>query len=409
MGVRFDADGESYTRSTGLTSVTVFSFAGWFKLAADRAATTVLLQIDDGTGANYLRINAWNGTALTYQTSGGWFGLIGHTLALNTWTFVALSATANPGQVRSVARAADSATWAGGQTGQSNVTINANTLRVGDGQAASEWFNGSVADVKVWDQALTLDELQQESFTYMPQRTQGLRGWYPFVRLEGIDLSGLSQTLAGGTNAALDDGPPIPWQTGRHRAAIRTLNGSGAVTSGLPALGGSASGLVQVSGSAAAALPGLATSSSGQARVDATAAGALPFLSAAAAGTVDSPGDLAATLPPLGAAAEGATDLPGELTADLPPLGAAVEGAVLFGAVAATLPALDTDLSVAATVAGDTSAALPGFSSELAADVIYDITVTTPGPEQSWSSSPPVRPVNVDGVARGWAAGRPTS
>lgn len=221
MAVRFDADGESYTRATGLGAVTVFTVALWAKLMVDRAATSVLWQIDDGSGASFLRVTAWNGSALAFQTSGStWFGTIGHTLVVDQWTFVGVSGTSNPGQARTAVRAAGSTTFAGGSPAQTNVTVNATTLRLGDGQAASEWLNGSIAAVKVWDQALTRDELMQESWTYQPKRTAGLRGWYPLLTNTLTDFSGLAQTLTGGSGAALDDPPPIAWSAGRRRIVI---------------------------------------------------------------------------------------------------------------------------------------------------------------------------------------------
>lgn len=310
MAVRFDADGESYTRSTGLGSVADWTVACWVKLAVDRAATTVAWQIDDGAGASYLRLNAWNGTALTFQTSGAWFGLMGHTLVVGEWTFVGLSATANPGQARVRIRTAGGSTFAGGSPAQSNVTISAATLRVGDGQAASEWLNGSLAGVKVWNAALTMDELELESWTYLPYRTASLTAWYPFLTASAVDYSGNGQTLVGGTGAANDDGPPISWSTGRHRRPVTALDAvTGTLAGVLPAATATSTGMVKVAGTLAGILPAATAGFVGD--IDTNhLAGVLPAATASMAGTVEVSGGAAATIPAVAGAFTGEVEIP---------------------------------------------------------------------------------------------------
>lgn len=366
MAVRFDADGESYTRSTGLGSVTVFSFACWVKLAVDRAATTVILQIDSGIGTSRLRLNAWNGSALTFQTdSGGWFGTIGHSLVVGQWTFVGLSATANPGQARTAVRAAGSTTFAGGSPTQANVAFNAATLRIGDGQAASEWLNGSVAAVKVWDQALTMEELQNESWTYQPRRTAGLRGWYPLLAPSTVDYSGLAQTLSGGAGSALDDPPPIAWSAGRRRIAI-------------PAAG-----------------------------VTAALAGTLPAATASTAGTVEVAGSLAGTLPAAAASTAGMVTVAGSLAATAPTPTAALVGDIEGNVLAGVLPAATAAMAGSVKVSGTAAGVLPAAAGVFAGDVeipANDITVTAGEPVRGWNAAVVDDGMDAAAVARGWDA-----
>ncbi|MER7500460.1 LamG-like jellyroll fold domain-containing protein [Nonomuraea pusilla] len=367
MAVRFDADGESYTRATGLSTVTTWSFSCWVKLAADRTTTTVLAQIDNGSGSGMFRINAWNGTALTFQTdSGGWFGNIGLTLTVGGWFYVAVSGTSNPGQVRTAARAAGSTMWVGGQSSQANVLFSAATLRIGDGQAANEWLNGSLAAVKIWDQALAVEELQNESWTYAPRRTAGLRGWYPFLSPSTTDFSGLAQTLSGGTGATLDDPPPLTWRAGRRRV-VR-------------------SGPQLVQGSLAATLPPL---------------------TATAAGTVKASGDLAGSLPTLTAAATGSVKTTGTVTAALPRLAASLTGDVEGSALAAVLPALTATLAGQATVAGDLAGALPPLAAQLGGEVeipTNDITIAASAPRRGWAAGLPDGGWDTGTATRSWTA-----
>lgn len=406
MSVRFDADGESYTRSTGLGSVTVWSFACWVKLAVDQATTTVLLQIDNGSGTSRLRINAWNGTALTYQTDGGgWFGTIGHTLTVGAWSYVGISGTSNPGEVRSAARAAGSTTWAGGTSSQTNATFNAATLRIGDGQAANEWLNGSLAAVKIWDQALSFEELQQESWTYLPKRTAGLRGWYPFLSPSTTDYSGLAQTLSGGTGAALDDPPPITWSAGRRRIFIPSGT---SVT-----LADTATADDQLTTSAAAPLDETA------AATDALIAAASTTLTESITGTEAFTVDVTAAL------AEGVTvtddissgspvDLAdtATITDDLAALPTPVLDEPIAGTdtLAVTATTGLTESVTAADVLAVSEISFKDLADTVAATdaltvvVLEDLTFTAKPLRRGWTSPGPARAWSGDDIERGWTS-----
>ncbi|MET8866519.1 LamG-like jellyroll fold domain-containing protein [Nonomuraea sp. NPDC004580] len=394
MAVRFDADGESYTRTISLGTVTNWSFCCWVKLAVDRAAATVLAQIDNGSGSSRFRINAWNGTAVTFQTdSGGWFGNVGHTLSVGSWSFVGVSGTSNPGQVRTAARAAGSTTWAGGQSSQTNVTFSANTLRIGDGQAASEWLNGSLAAVKVWDQALTVDELRQESWAYLPVRTTGLRGWYPFLAPGTVDYSGGGWTLSGGSGAATDDGPPIPWRSGRRLVVFpaSTPPVDAEFAANLPPLAASAAGEVTVTGQLAAALPPLDADITAHLGNNAQLDAALPALAASLTGQLDVTATLDATLPAL------TTDIAVEAEANV---------------VEAVLPALTATLAGQLDITAQLAATLPPLTVELTGETIPphgDITITTPGPQRGWAAGTPARTWTAPAAIRGWNARPPTT
>ncbi|MFB4275751.1 LamG-like jellyroll fold domain-containing protein [Nonomuraea sp. MTCD27] len=331
MAVRFDASGEHYTRAITLGSVTDWSACCWAKLAVDRTVASIIWQIDDGSGTSYLRVSAWNGTALAFQTqSSAWFGLMGHTLAADQWVFIGLSATTNPGLARVRIRTAGTATFIGGTPSQSNVTVSANTIRLGN-TAASDWFNGSICGVRMWDAALTAEELEKESWTYQPQRTSNLRVWYPLLAPSTVDYSGGGQTLSGGTGAAQDDGPPIAWSTARHRivipAALPPVTGD--LAGVLPAATATTTGMVRVSGTLIGVAPAAAASLAGD--VDTNhLAGILPAATAAMAGTVKVSAAAAGVLPAAAGLFAGEVEIPANditVTASEPVRGwAAAEG-----------------------------------------------------------------------------------
>lgn len=372
MAVRFDADGEQYTRSLNLGSVTNWTVTCWAKMAVNRAATTVLWQIDNGSGTSRLRANAWNGSALTFQSdTSAWFGLMGHTLAVGEWTFVGLSSTTNPGQVRVRVRVAGSSTWIGGTPAQADITVSAQTLRIGAGPNTEEWINGSLAAVKIWSAALTTDELELESWTNLPYRTANLTAWYPFLTASAVDYSGNGQTLVGGTGAATDDGPPISWSTGRHRRPIIGLSSaSGSLAANLPSLTSTGTGTVEASGGLAGTLPSLAATSSGVIEASGTVTAALPAFTAALAGDAQS-NTLNALLPPLSASFTGLAEVAGAVPGVLPPLSASLAGEV-------RIPP-------------------------------NDITITTTGAVRGWAAAAADDGWDSGTLTRGWAAGTPTT
>jgi hypothetical protein len=393
VAVRFDAQGEWYTRSTGLTTVTTWAVTCWAKLAVDRAATTILWQIDNNSGGNLFRLNAWDGRDLTYETAGGsWFGLMGHALTAAEWTFIGVSGTSNPGQVRYAVRTAGGSTWVTGDLAQNNVTFNANTLRLAGGTASSEWFNGTLAAVKAWNAMLTVDELQQEALTYMPQRTADVRGWYPLLTSPATDYSGLGNTLAGGSGVTQEDGPPIAWRSRRPTIVIPiTTSALGSLAATLPPLGASVDGTVTVAGQAASTLPTLTTGLVGDATVT---------------------GQTTPVLPPLGADLTGDSTAPGLLAADLPPLAASFDGELTGGFLTPALPPLGAAFDGSLHVHGTTPAALPSLTAALAghADIPHnDITFTAGPPRRGWNAGTPSTGWTANQTTTTWTARQPAT
>lgn len=350
MAVRFDADGENYTRVLALGSVTVFSVSCWVRMAADRAATTVLWQIDNGSGVDFLRLNAWNGSALTYQTDGEWFALSGLTLVPGTWHYVGFTGQTS-GQVTFVARNADTHVFTGAEPNIGATTFTAATLRLGAGAGAGEWLNGSLAAVKVWTQALTPAELVEEAWSYQPRRTTNLRCWYPLLTPETVDYSGNAQTLSGGSGAGLDDGPPIMW--GPRRRAI--------VATSLPVIG-----------TLAGTAPAATGSMTGAATVAAQLAGSAPAAVAAMAGNVNAP------------------------------------TAILAGIAPAATGSMTGQLTAHGSLAGIAPAAVGGFIGEIEIPT-NDIALVLGEPTTGWAAGAPETSWQADSPAPSWTAGPPTT
>jgi hypothetical protein len=393
MAVRFDAINERYSSLQVGGAATAYTVACWARLEVNRLSLSTIWQIENGVGGNYLRVTAWNGSALAFQTANGpWNGSMSTTLTVGDWYYIGFSATVNPGQARFAIRAAGSSTFTTSTSSQANTTVTLGTLWLGSGFTASEWFNGSIAAVKVWNAALTAAELQDESWTYRPQRTDGLFGWHPLLTTSGVDSSGNHRPLSGGTGTTVADGPPIAWGRGRRkivRAADPVVTGD--LTATLSALTATGTGTVTTTGALAATLPPLA---------------------AAAAATVKTAGALTVGLPHLTATLTGAVGGAGVLAATLPALTATLQGTVRGGFLTPVLPALTAALTGTVRFTGTLQAALPALTASITGVVVippFDLVATAGPPQRGWGSGQLAADWAAATTSAPWAARQPAT
>jgi hypothetical protein len=184
MATRFDTTGESYSVAAALGTLTTFTLACWLKVStvSSNARTTAALTV----GTWYFAAIAVNGTAATiyYRDQ-------------TTQT-----------------------TTSAGLTGLS-ASVNAATLRLGVSVQNSDWLDGCLSAVKVWNATLSQAELNAESTQYVPARTTNLQAWYPLIIPETRDYSGNSRTLTGGTGTAQEAGPDIPYTSVWERRPVQ--------------------------------------------------------------------------------------------------------------------------------------------------------------------------------------------
>ncbi|OUC99311.1 hypothetical protein [Streptosporangium minutum] len=218
MAVRFAADGQDYTRTLGLASTSQYSFSLWVRLAADRNAFSAALTLNDGVSFGsevFLETDADGTTMALY--SGGVKGA--RSLTVGTWYYFGVSVNGTNGTMVSRSLADTSfavTTWTNG-----GAAMALNGLILGESRNGGEWLNGDLAAVKLWTGVtLTQAELEAEAGAYVPQRTAGLKAWYPLTQAETADHSGQGQTLSGGAGATTVDGPNIPWRQGRRRVIL---------------------------------------------------------------------------------------------------------------------------------------------------------------------------------------------
>jgi hypothetical protein len=294
----------------------------------------------------------------------------------------------------------------------SSPTGGSQTWSIGTPSFSSEWWNGRLAALKIFDAQLTQAEVENELARYVPFRTANLVQWHPFVTAETVDYSGAGNTLSGGTGTTTESGPPVPWGPPRPQLILPASSASTSANAGAATGTGAAHGpsvLVATSGAHASSsgsgqnvTPGVApagVSGSGDAAVAAagsvaatashavasgTAAAASAQVQASAgpagvAGVAHDPAAAAGTetAPPAAAAAGAAHAPTGALTTNAGIVAAAVAHHAGVAAGPGAMPAAASGAAHAATVGhGATVAAGAAYGSGSAAEATALIVVT---------------------------------
>jgi hypothetical protein len=338
VSVRFDADGEDYTRALTLGTQTAVTVCGWFMLSVDRNTWSTIFSIDNGTSDNWLMQTGSDGTAMTTVFDATAQQGIG-SMTVGTWYFICLATSGTTGSI--YYRTASSPTVMAVAVTSVTTNVNAATFRLGESPWGGEWWNGRAAALRLWTAQLSAAEAQQESTQYVPNRLSNLVAWYPLVRAETTDYSGNARTLSGGAGAATEDGPPIPWQMASPRLILPPTAGGAVVT-----------------GTANAPLGGLAASATGTPTVVATAAAAFGGLVSTATGAVTHVGTATAPLGALVATVTAVRTTAGVATATFGALAAAAAGDVaVTGAADAPLGELTATAAGTAAVTATATAA----------------------------------------------------
>lgn len=209
MAVRFSAEAQTYNRAVALGSQSAYSATCWVRLAADRNAFSTAWCLGDGVSGDVFSIlqTSNTGTNMEFITSASFTAVPIVNMVVGTWYWfgIAMNGTTGTAVYRTPTTAFTTVAIA------SQSAIVHQTLQLGRSIYNGEWLNGNLAAFKWWGATLTTAELQQEAFSYMPNRTSLLRAWYPLTSPETADYSGNARTLSGGSGATLEDGPPLSW------------------------------------------------------------------------------------------------------------------------------------------------------------------------------------------------------
>lgn len=204
MAVRFDATGDFVRRTTNIPVATACTCMAWFQITVDRNAISAFMSYDVDTNDGGVVATAADGTTLTLYTSGS---VAGAALTVGTWYHLTLVCDGTGSSNMRV--------YLNGVLNMTGVsfTLPFTTLTIGGTLASTaQWLNGRAAAVKVWNAALTTNEMLQEMRTYLPVRLANLNAWSPLlVHTDVKDYSiNANHWTAGGT-LTTEQGPPIAW------------------------------------------------------------------------------------------------------------------------------------------------------------------------------------------------------
>jgi hypothetical protein len=207
MAIRLDAVNDPLVRTTSLPPITTFSILCWAYLSVDRNSYSEVMTYGNNSSTFYQYGTKGDGTTL-----GSYNGSVegtGVAWTVGTWKHLAMTvAGTGAGQFLCYQNGVVDTTLAG------NASVTSVGLRLGTNfGTSSEWFNGRIAAVKIYDVALTQAAIVNEMRQYLPFRTANLNMWCPMlVHTDTKDYSGAGRTwTSDGGALATEDGPPIPW------------------------------------------------------------------------------------------------------------------------------------------------------------------------------------------------------
>lgn len=211
MAVGYRADAQNHTVSLALGTISQFTITCWVRINTDRNAFSTFWDVNTSSSNLFGFQTRSDGTTVeTYDASGA-TGTHSAALTVGTWYYFAINVNGVNGNWQY--RAANSSTFTAGTWTSGTATVGAATLLIGESGFNGEWGNVDVAALKMWHTVnLSTEQMHQESYVYLPQRSANLTCFYPLVgQTLTTDFSGNGRTLTGGSGASVVDGPPIVW------------------------------------------------------------------------------------------------------------------------------------------------------------------------------------------------------
>lgn len=208
MSIRIAAATANLSRTAGLPPVAAVTMMGWFRLAVDRNSFTNFMYFGNvaATGYNSLA-TLTDGTTLSASTQGS--DTTGQSLAVGRWYHLAVTvAGTGAGQFLVYVDGVLDITASG------NSSASAGTIIVGNEPNATDFLNGDVAAMGVWDAALSVQEIRQQMpFGYPVVRADKLNSFSPLRFSRDVyDLSQWQRAWTpAGTLTTDQDPPQVRW------------------------------------------------------------------------------------------------------------------------------------------------------------------------------------------------------
>lgn len=229
MAVRYSAESQAHSAASGIPAGDVFTITCWIYISTDRNTYSGPWAVHgvDGTDRTQLSTDLDGTTLRLFDNNLYGSGLGGFALSTGTWYRVGVSMNGSDVSfTAAAATAALSTTTASDFTPQASPT----GLFVGRIQNTNAFFNGRIANFKLWQSALTVPAMENELWQYLPLRTTNLLRWHPFLATETVERSGASGALSGGTSSTTEAGPPIPWGSRKGRLHVPAAAGTASPT-----------------------------------------------------------------------------------------------------------------------------------------------------------------------------------
>lgn len=208
MAVRFDADTDVLTTTTGLFTGDVCTVLCWGRIAVDRNDYSNFVSLQTSLGRKVSLTLDSDGTTLR-AFDDELAGPTGISLTVGTWYAIAAVVNGTTCDLY----------WG---TSPYSLSTNSDSGFVTSAGATTQmllgnnlfgfYLDGDLANVKLYDAALSAAEVSAGLIQYVPLRTANLLHWYPLLNVNLTDFSGNGNSLtAGGSATAFAAGPPIPW------------------------------------------------------------------------------------------------------------------------------------------------------------------------------------------------------
>ena len=209
-GVRFDAAGDYFTRTTSLPDSVNWTACGWARRQVDTNAFAAICQLSAAVGYNdYTTAN--DGDNVEVDTSVNSSASIA-TVANGLWFGWCMTGSGSgAGQLVGDYLLPGQTTFTTQSTTGQDMTETEIFLGTFNNASADPW-NGDIAYVKIWEAVLTAGERLNELKHIRPMRTQNLSMWTPiYTSISITDFSGNGRSWTSNGTLTSSDAPPVGW------------------------------------------------------------------------------------------------------------------------------------------------------------------------------------------------------
>lgn len=239
------------------------------------------------------------------------------------------------------------------------------------------FFDGSMDCIKVYNVALTQEQIQKERFSRKPVRTNDLNYFNDTLLSTTLDQSVNANDLTATGSPTLGDGAPLgnPQSRLLFFPATGPSNITGNITSALDDISSDLTGIVAapVVGNLVSTLQDVSSDLDGEINIDGSIDSTVGNIESSLEGDIILSGDLSSTLNDIQSSLEGSVEISGNIVSGVDDISSDLDGIQeIVGDISSTLENVDSTLAGEVEISGDLSSTLDNISSSL--DGTIDIT-----------------------------------